>query len=71
MAKTVEYTDKRTRTVTKKKGCNSCWDCVHCITTCDPTLYVCIPRMTSSRHTWKFPFDNTKCKEFEARDGKS
>ena len=68
MAKTVEYTSKGTRTVTKKKGCHSCWDCEHCKATCDPSLYICIPRMTSSRHTWKFPFDNTKCQEFKARD---
>jgi hypothetical protein len=70
MPKIIEYTYKGTRTVTKKKDCNSCWDCAHCHATCDPALYICVPRALSNRRNWKFPFDNTKCEEFKPRDGK-
>jgi hypothetical protein len=72
MPKTVEYHKHGIREISEKKGCHSCWDCVHCRETFDPTFYICnVGEKCLSSHTnRKFPFDNTKCKEFDSRHEK-
>lgn len=70
MPKTVEYCNKGVREVYSKKGCNSCWNCKHC----DVSVYkgyVCLTRRLSTHININFPYDNTKCKEFEQRNGEN
>lgn len=69
MPKTVEYLSNGVREVYSKKECHSCWDCLNCRATSNG--YVCEARSLSTYRNSKFPFDNTKCKEFKSIDGNS
>lgn len=68
MPKTIEYHPKGIREVYTKPGCRCCWDCKYCVNMADITHYICRARGLTSKRTPKFPYDNTKCKEFELRD---
>lgn len=71
MPKTVEYYPNGVREISHKKACHSCWDCSHCVDMIDVTHYLCTARRLSSKRNVNFPYDNTKCKEFKARDDKT
>lgn len=61
------FTPSGTRTFYSKKGCHSCTDCKHLLTarplfeywTCE------LDSRKNSISSWKFPYDNTICSQFE------
>lgn len=71
MPKTVEYYPNGTREWWHTSGCNSCWDCENCVNMVDPSHYMCKARGLNSHRNIKFPYDNTRCKEFKRRNDKT
>lgn len=58
MPKTVEFYGKGIREIYPKKGCHSCYDCLH--------LHIDKHCMRKHKEiSGKFPYDNTKCPDFE------
>ena len=70
MPKTIEYCTNGVREIPVKKECHSCWDCKYLVNMVDPSQYMCRSRTLNNRYNKRFPYDNTRCKEFKARDEK-
>jgi hypothetical protein len=62
MSRITEYSIRGVRTFYKEKGCHSCEDCKNLVHR-DKVL-CCSVREKSCLNDRKFPYDNTKCKEF-------
>ena len=68
MSKQLEFTTRGVREIQRVKGCNSCVECVnltHIRNRVD--CYACAVRNKSCLNDRKFPYDNTRCKEFVPR----
>lgn len=69
MAKNKEYTEKGVREFYTVKGCHSCMECGHLIhkfSTEGKDVYVCGKLIGKTNYLdRRFPYDNTKCKEFQ------
>ena len=71
MPKTVEHYQNGVREVVHKKGCHSCWECKYCQIDSDISLFiVCTKQNVSNLSRANFPYDNTRCKEFEEYEQK-
>lgn len=69
MGKNKEYFNNGVREFYSVKGCNSCLECTHCLTDLGETeglLYHCAIKIgRSQKYDRRFPYDNTKCKDFQ------
>ena len=69
MAKNKEYTERGVREFYSVKGCHSCMECEHCKLRVDEEkglVYKCDKFIgKTSKLDVRFPYDNTKCKQFE------
>ena len=65
MGKVIEYSMKGLREIQKVKGCHSCFECRN-LSYADGRVdrQVCQARNKSCLNDRKFPYDNTRCKEF-------
>ena len=65
-----EYSIKGVRDIRQVKGCNDCLSCRHIAGT-SFSKYACKVRGKSTLNDRKFPYDNTKCKEYRPKDAES
>ena len=70
MPKNKEYTERGIREFYSVKGCHSCTECGHFRTGYDPismaTVCKCAKKIgKNSKIDRRFPYDNTKCEEFQ------
>lgn len=74
MPKNKEYTEKGAREFYSIKGCHSCFDCTHCLTDLDKEnglSYHCAIKIgKTSRLDLRFPYDNTRCEDFQEQPTK-
>lgn len=59
-----EVSEKGIREIQPKKGYNCCHNCFYLGYSDHPDGYVCRKTGKSEFHDPRFPYDNTKCKEF-------
>lgn len=69
MSKNKEYTEKGVREFYSVKGCHSCMECTHCLTELSinkELSYHCAIKIgKNSKYDRRFPYDNTKCEDFQ------
>ena len=59
-----EINENGIREIHQRKGCNCCYVCAHLEYHGSPIGYKCSKMKKSHFHDPRFPYDNTKCKEF-------
>ena len=71
MAKNKEYTERGVREFYSVKGCHNCNDCknLHIVKDTEgQNVYICRKLIGKTSYLdRRFPYDNTKCKNFQAQ----
>ena len=65
--KSIQVHKNGIRTIYERKGCHSCYDCLYLCKKKDH--YTCYVRTRVNSLTGRnFPYDNTKCEDFEDKE---
>lgn len=59
-----EVSEKGVRDIHTKKGCNCCHSCFYLRYIDHIGVYTCQKTGKSEQQDYRFPYDNTKCKEY-------